>query len=111
LQAGTHARGNYEGDVVICSPREFWEAIETPERRVRDFPQRCVVLVAAHVSRGGSRVTRDPQGRPIRRDSIRKLGFDRRPYDEPLSPGLRRKENANPIGFTAQIVSDDWNDE
>lgn len=48
-----------------------------------------------------------PSGRPIRKQNIRALGFNRRPYDEPLTPGLRREEKTNAIGFTARIVSED----
>jgi hypothetical protein len=33
------------------------------------------------------------------------LGFTRRPFDEPLTPGLRRPQtNTSAIGFTAQLA-------
>lgn len=51
-----------------------------------------------------------PSGRPIRKQDKRMLGFNRRPYDEPLTPGLRKQEPANAIGFTAKITADDWNE-
>ncbi len=54
---------------------------------------------------------RQPIPRPIRQNRIVRAGFVRTPYDEPLTPGLRRKDNANPIGFTARIISHDENDE
>lgn len=49
-----------------------------------------------------------PSGRPIRRIDKRMLGFTRRPFDEPLSPGLRKvHQTANAIGFTAELFSSD----
>lgn len=48
-----------------------------------------------------------PSGRPIRKDGRRALGFTRRPFDEPLTPGLRKSAPANAIGFRAEIVSRD----
>lgn len=41
--------------------------------------------------------------KPIRQQRETKLGFTRRPYDEPLTPGLRRREATNAIGFLANI--------
>lgn len=46
-----------------------------------------------------------PMNRPIRSQQITRLGFARRPPDEPLTPGLRRQQPANAIGFTASIVT------
>ncbi len=48
-----------------------------------------------------------PSGRPIHRRGETRLGFTRRPPDEPLVPGLRRGERANAIGFTARLVSEE----
>ena len=40
------------------------------------------------------------RNRPIRSRIVKQLGFTRRPYDEPLTLGLRRQSNAAAIGFT-----------
>ncbi len=48
---------------------------------------------------------RHPGGRPIHRPERKMLGFTRRPFDEPLTPGLRRHAPASAIGFTHDIVS------
>jgi hypothetical protein len=52
-----------------------------------------------------------PSGKPIRRPGIKMLGFARRPHDEPLTPGLRRQEGANAIGFMPQLSSDGVDDD
>jgi hypothetical protein len=53
-----------------------------------------------------------PSGRPIREPIVKRLGFTRRPFDEPLSPGLQRHRNISAIGFTANLTEerDDWRD-
>lgn len=54
------------------------------------------------------RKIRHPSERPIRKDDReRRLGFTRRPFDEPLTPGLRRDVMTNAIGFTAHFPSDE----
>ncbi len=46
-----------------------------------------------------------PMNRPIRFQQITRLGFTRRPPDEPLTPGLRRQTNStSAIGFTADLA-------
>jgi hypothetical protein len=52
------------------------------------------------------RKLRHPSDKPIRRDRETRLGFTRRPHDEPLTPGLRRREGASAIGFLADIAND-----
>ena len=48
-----------------------------------------------------------PSGRPIRKTEIKRLGFVRIPQDGPLTPGLRKRQDAvNAIGFTAQLNKD-----
>jgi hypothetical protein len=48
-----------------------------------------------------------PSGRPIRHRSVKSLGFIRRPYDEPLTPGMQRRQAASAIGFTARLTDDE----
>jgi hypothetical protein len=47
-----------------------------------------------------------PSGRPIREQIIKRLSFTRTPFDEPLTPGLRKPPIANAIGFTARLAGD-----
>jgi hypothetical protein len=56
------------------------------------------------------RKVRHPSERPIRRESERKLGYTRRPFDEPLTPGLRRESNTNAIGFLANLSTEETDD-
>ena len=48
--------------------------------------------------------------RPIRRQDIRRLGFTRMPYSEPLTPGLRKAELKEAIGFTHSLYKEDSDD-
>jgi hypothetical protein len=52
-------------------------------------------------------VTKHPSGRPIRQVLRGIISQPRCPYDGPLSPGLRRNEFAQAIGFTASLSSED----
>lgn len=54
---------------------------------------------------------RPAKPKPVRQQRETKLGFTRRPYDEPLSPGLRRRDTANAIGFLADIETEPNKDE
>lgn len=50
------------------------------------------------------RRVRHPSERPIRRDAVVKRGgFTRVPYDQPLTPGLRRSSSTQAIGFLARL--------
>jgi hypothetical protein len=53
------------------------------------------------------RKERHPSERPVRRDDVRRLGFTRRPHEEPLSPGLRRQSSTQAIGFMASLSEED----
>jgi hypothetical protein len=46
---------------------------------------------------------RHPSGRPFRDRRIKELGFTRRPFDEPLTPGLQRRRQTFAVGFTADL--------
>jgi hypothetical protein len=48
-----------------------------------------------------------PSGKPIRPDRETRIPVLRCPYDEPLTPGLRRKTGTPAIGFRAVICRDD----
>ena len=48
-----------------------------------------------------------PSGRPIRKEFVKRLSFSRVPYNEPLTPGLRKPQPTNAIGFTAELFSSD----
>lgn len=48
-----------------------------------------------------------PSGRPIRRNQVKGLGFTRRPFDGPLSPGLQKERQTYAVGFTARIAAED----
>lgn len=51
---------------------------------------------------------REQKPKPVRENRIVKEGYYRRPPEEPLVPGLRKKEHmTNAIGFTARIVVED----
>lgn len=45
-----------------------------------------------------------PSGRPKAPDNYRALGFRRLPPDEPLTPGLRRRDLGEAIGFHAEFI-------
>lgn len=50
--------------------------------------------------------------KPIRERNIIKEGYYRRPPEEPLVPGLRKKDsNTTAIGFLANLTSEDEDNE
>lgn len=48
-----------------------------------------------------------PSGRPIRREHEVKRGFYNIPPSEPLTPGLRRRDGAQAIGFHLEPPDDE----
>lgn len=53
------------------------------------------------------RKERHPSERPIHKNERKMLGFPRRAYDEPLSPGLRYERNRiEAIGFVTNKLID-----
>ena len=44
--------------------------------------------------------------RPIHRSERKALSYPRIPYSEPLTPGLRKKEPTNQIGFTVDLLNE-----
>jgi len=52
------------------------------------------------------RKARHPSEKPIRRDVETRLSIPREPYDQPLTPGLRRRSGASAIGFMARICDE-----
>ncbi|MTW19388.1 hypothetical protein GJ689_24670 [Rhodoplanes serenus] len=54
---------------------------------------------------------RHPSGRPIHRRRVVPLPITREPRDEPLTPGLRRDESAEAIGFHVGLLPDQDDDE
>lgn len=56
---------------------------------------------------------RHPSGRPFRRAPVCRLSIVRAPRDEPLTPGLRRDQPEDAIGFLVPHLSgrDDEDDE
>jgi hypothetical protein len=49
--------------------------------------------------------------RPIRRHIVKYLSIPRPVRDEPMSPGLRKDEPKDCIGFHHRIIADDDEDE
>lgn len=48
----------------------------------------------------------DKPAKPIRPRIVKSYGgFTRVPYSEPLTPGLRKTQPTNAIGFTAELLS------
>lgn len=45
--------------------------------------------------------------RPIRTRIVKSLSFTRVPYGEPLTPGLRRQQLSNPVGFMSDLLSNE----
>ena len=63
--------------------------------------------VSGQVLFGGELMER----RPIRSRIVKRGSIPRVPYEEPLVPGLRKKqEQTNAIGFTAKIGGEDEED-
>jgi hypothetical protein len=50
-----------------------------------------------------------PSGRPHRRDKYVKLGLQRPPRDEPLTPRLQKRGLADAIGF--RVTPDDYDED
>lgn len=46
--------------------------------------------------------------KPIHRHEIKRAGYTRIPYYEPLTPGLRKKEiSTSAVGFTVDLLSNE----
>lgn len=45
-----------------------------------------------------------PSGRPVVRGALKSYPTPRFPHDEPLTPGLRRPDPAQAIGFTVDFL-------
>lgn len=55
-------------------------------------------------------MNKHPSGKPINRQTKKLLGFIRIPYSEPLTPGLRKSQPTNAIGFTAVLHNTGYNE-
>lgn len=51
-----------------------------------------------------------PSGAPIRRTQVGIRSIWRVPDDGPVTPGLRRRDGAYAVGFTARICAEDDDD-
>lgn len=52
-------------------------------------------------------MNKHPSGRPIRRERVVPMPITREPRDEPLTPGLRRRDRADAIGFHVGFLPGD----
>ncbi len=48
-----------------------------------------------------------PSGKPAPTSNYVALGFRRHVHDEPLTPGLRRRDGVPAIGFTARLTGEE----
>ena len=44
--------------------------------------------------------------KPVRRNEVKRVGFPRVPYSEPLTPGLRKIARAEAIGFVSDLSTE-----
>ncbi|WP_158859725.1 hypothetical protein [Rhodoplanes serenus] len=54
---------------------------------------------------------RHPSGRPIRPRRVVGLPITREPHDEPLTPGLRRADLPDRIGFHVGLLPDNQDED